>query len=207
MAYINSEFTLHSIAWIGSCTHTTTIQVPCNTSCVSLEFANLPQLPCPPTNCHFLKPINNSYCLCSFSKSKYQIHTFVGVLNLKCVKRIHFRDCRRFHNYKLSHYIFYLMSPILLVLLNTNCKPAHLVSPTLNVNLPLFAIPCKKKLGIVNLQCRNYCQLLNIFHPYFTHPWKYFITKILDAEYAKLCPNLGLQTYFVQFCCYLSIYL
>ena len=33
------------------------------------------------------------------------------------------------------------MSPILFVLLNTNCKP-WFNAPTLNVNLTLFVIPC-----------------------------------------------------------------
>ena len=41
------------------------------------------------------------------------------------------------------------------------------MSPTLNVNLTLFVIPCKKQLGIIDLQCCNYCHLLSDFSSKF----------------------------------------
>ena len=62
----------------------------------------------------------------------------------------------------------YLMSPILIVLLNTNCKLRYSVTNT-NVNPTLFLMPCKLLWGITNLQCCNSCHLPSDFHPNFNH--------------------------------------
>jgi hypothetical protein len=48
--------------------------------------------------------------------------------------------------HKKLHWICYLVSTILIVLLNTNVK-CSIVSPTLNINPTLFVIPCNFILG------------------------------------------------------------
>ena len=60
------------------------------------------------------------------------------------------------------HQTWYLVSPILIVLLDTNCR-LWIVSPILNVNLTLFVIPRNSLGGIVDLQCYNYYYLPNVF--------------------------------------------
>ena len=56
---------------------------------------------------------------------------------------------------QLLTFVSYLVSPILIVLLNTICKLWYLVSPTLNVNPILFVILCKF-LEFIDLQrCKN----------------------------------------------------
>jgi hypothetical protein len=58
--------------------------------------------------------------------------------------------------------------PILIVLLNINCKH-NTLSPTLNVNPTLFVIPCKC------LGCYRFTPLLTkCFTSKFNHPWQYF---------------------------------
>ena len=60
------------------------------------------------------------------------------------------------------------MSPILIVLLNTNCK-LRCRSPTLNVNPLLFVIPYNYLGGLTELQCCKYYHLPSKIMPKLLH--------------------------------------
>ena len=60
------------------------------------------------------------------------------------------------------------------------------MSPTLNVNLALFAHPCKKKLGIIKKQYYNNYQFTKWFSSKFQLSMTIF-HYIVNAKYTKLC--------------------
>ena len=57
-----------------------------------------------------------------------------------------------------------------------------LLSPTLNVNLTLFVIPCKLFWGITDLQCCNYCHLPSNFSSKLQSSMTIFHHKLLTRE-------------------------
>ena len=61
-----------------------------------------------------------------------------------------------------------IVSPILIVLLNTNCK-LRCRSPTLNVNPVLFVIPYNYLEGLTKLQCCKYYHLPSKIMPKLLH--------------------------------------
>ena len=78
----------------------------------------------------------------------------------------------------LLHWIWHLVSPILIVLLNTNCG---IVSLTLNVNPTLFVIPYNFG-GIIILECCNSCHLPSGFSSKFQSSMTIFHHKLMRRE-------------------------
>jgi hypothetical protein len=67
------------------------------------------------------------------------------------------------------------VSPILIVFLNTNCKPRYSVTNTKcwpNIICRSLWISW----GIIDLHCCNTVTYRVVFHPNVNHPWHYFIT-------------------------------
>ena len=62
------------------------------------------------------------------------------------------------------------------------------MSPKLNIYITLFVVPCKKTLGIVDLQCCNYCELLCDFSSEFQSPitlFYYMDVRMLNILHLK----------------------
>ena len=74
--------------------------------------------------------------------------------------------CTKYIQFKLS-----LVSPILFVLLNTNCKPHVQCYINIQCKLNLIVTPCRRSLGIKDFQCYNLIYyLLSDFYPNSNHP-------------------------------------
>ena len=87
-----------------------------------------------------------------------------------------------YNHHKLQpHSIWYLVSPMLVVLLNTNCKPRYSVT---NTKCQPYIICHSLQIlwGIVDLQCCNYCHLPSKFLSKFQSSVTIFHHKLLRRE-------------------------
>ena len=63
------------------------------------------------------------------------------------------------------------------------------MSPILNVNVALFVIACKTRLGIIDLQCCNYCHLLSVSSSKFQLPMTISVHLFVRKCHKKSCHN------------------
>ena len=107
--------------------------------------------------------------------------------SIKCVTYYH----NNYINHTTLHWIWHLVSQILVVLLNTNCKPRYSVTDTKcepdiichTLFIYLLFLFIWGVVVVIGLQCCNYCHFPSgIFHPNFNHPWPIFHHKLLTRE-------------------------
>ena len=84
-------------------------------------------------------------------------------------------------NIRVATQIWCLVSPILIVLLNTIVNNG-IVSPTLNVNPNIICHSLEFFWGIIVYSVAITITYQMIFHPHFNHGWQYFITSWWQEE-------------------------
>jgi hypothetical protein len=128
-------------------------------------------------NNHLKKVLHCSlYLICTCPKRTHHV-SMIMIINHICVIRLSLRIGCFFTHADYLRSKHKTTVNIIFSVTNSNCLAHYLivnygvVSPTLNVNLTVFVIPCKLFFGIIDLQYCNYCHILrDFFNPNFNYP-------------------------------------